>query len=113
MAKHYSAFFKRSHKEFVAKGVFDGFVGKDARLHVDPLLLKRCKTHEFVGAYEKLLDHFRKLLTLVPERDKPITNLRYKSIVQHLSFPEFHFIGLGFGDNSRAGKGITGKSLTV
>ena len=41
MAKHYSAFFKRSHKEFVAKGVFDGFVGKDARLHVDPLLLKR------------------------------------------------------------------------
>lgn len=113
MAKHYSAYFKRSHKDFVAKGVFDGFVGKDARLHVDPLLLKRCKTHEFVGAYEKLLDHFRKLLTLVPERDKPITNLRYKSIVQHLSFPEFHFIGLGFGDNSRAGKGITGKKAEL
>jgi hypothetical protein len=113
MAKHYSAYFKRSHKDFVAKGVFDGFVGKDARLHVDPLLLKRCKTPEFVGAYEKLLDHFRKLLTLVPEKDKQITNLRYKSIVQHLSFPEFHFIGLGFGDNSRAGKGITGKKAEL
>ena len=109
MAKHYSAFFKRSHKEFVVKGVFDGFVGKDARLHVDPLLLKRCFTPEFIGAYEKLLDHFRKLLNLVPDRDKPITSLRYNAIVKHLSFPEFYYIGLGFGENSNAGTGITGK----
>ena len=109
MAKHYSAYFKRSHKDFVAKGVFDGFVGKDARLHVDPLLLKRCKTIEFVGAYDKLLNHFRDLLSLVPQRDKPITPLRYKSIVKHLSFPEFYFIGLGFGEKTNAGTGITGK----
>lgn len=113
MAKHYSAYFKKSHKEFVAKGVFDGFVGKDARLHVDPLLLKRCKTQEFVGAYDKLLDHFRKLVTLVPERAKPMTNLRYKSIVKHLSFPEFYFIGLGFGEKSNAGTGITGKKAEL
>ena len=113
MAKHYSAYFKRSHKEFVAKGVFDGFVDKDAKLHVDPLLLKRCKTPEFVGAYEKLLDHFRNLLTLVPERDKPITPLRHKSIVQHLSFPEFYFVGLGFSEKSNAGTGITGKKAEL
>lgn len=113
MEKHYSAYFKRSHKEFVAKGVFNGFVGKDARLHVDPLLLKRCKTPEFVGAYDKLLDHFRKLVTLVPERDKPITDLRYKSIVKHLSFPEFYYIGLGFGEESNAGTGITGKKAEL
>ena len=113
MAKHYSAHFKRSHKEFVAKGVFDGFVGKDARLHVDPLLLKRCETPEFVGAYDKLLNHFRDLVNLVPQRDKQITPLRYKSIVQHLSFPEFYFIGLGFGEKSNAGTGITGKKAEL
>lgn len=52
MAKHYSAFFKKSHKDFVKKGVFDGYIGKDAKLHVDPLLLKHCTTPEFIGAYE-------------------------------------------------------------
>ena len=113
MAKHYSAYFKKSHKEFVAKGVFDGFVGKDARLHVDPLLLKRCKTPEFAGAYNKLLNHFRGLLTLVPQRDIAITPLRYKSIVQHLSFPEFYFIGLGFSEKSNSGTGITGKKAEL
>jgi len=108
MAKHYSAYFKRSHKDFVQAGVFDGYIGKDAKLHVDPLLLKHCTTPEFVGSYEKLLDHFRKLVTLVPESEKNITPLRRKAIVEHLSFPEFYFIGLGFGKNTNAGKGITG-----
>lgn len=113
MAKHYSEFFKRNHKEFVDKGVFDGYVGKDARLHVDPLLLKQCTTPEFVGAYDKLLNHFKQLLHLVPDSDKPITPLRYKAIIKHLSFPEFYYIGLGFGENSKAGKGITGKKAEL
>lgn len=109
MAKHYSSYFKRRHKDFVKKGVFDGFIGKDARLHVDPLLLKYCTTPEFIGAYNKLLNYFKKLVHLVPQKDEKITQLRYKSIVEHLTFPEFYFIGLGFGDNSKAGKGLTGK----
>lgn len=113
MAKHYSEFFKRSHKEFVEKGVFDGYVGKDARLHVDPLLLKQSRTPEFVGAYNKLLNHFKRLLHLVPVGDKPITPLRQKAIIEHLSFPEFYFIGLGFGENSKAGKGITGRKAEL
>lgn len=113
MAKHYSEFFKRNHKEFVEKGVFDGYVGKDARLHVDPLLLKQCKTPEFIGAYDKLLNHFKQLLHLVPVADKPITPLRRKTIVEHLSFPEFYFIGLGFGEDSKAGKGITGRKAEL
>ena len=104
MAKHYSAFFKRSHKDFVKKGVFDGYIGKDAKLHVDPLLLKHCTTPEFIGAYDKLLNHFKKLLHLVPDSDKEITRLRRNSIVKHLTFPEFCFIGLGYGENTNAGK---------
>lgn len=108
MAEHYSAYFKRSHSDFVSKGVFDGYIGKDARLHVDPLLLKNCTTPEFTGAYEKLLDHFRKLIHLVPDDEKQMTDLRYKSIVRHLSFPEFYFIGLGYGEKTNHGKGITG-----
>lgn len=108
MAKHYSAFFKRSHKDFVKKGVFDGYIGKDAKLHVDPLLLKHCTTPEFIGAYDKLLNHFKKLLHLVPDSDKEITKLRRNTIVKHLTFPEFCFIGLGYGENTNAGKGITG-----
>lgn len=113
MAKHYSAYFKRSHNEFVKKGVFDGYIGKDAKLHVDPLLLKNCTTPEFIGAYDKLLNHFKKLLHLVPACDKAITPLRYKSIVTHLSFPEFYFIGLGFSEKSNVGTGITGKKAEL
>ena len=108
MADHYSAYFKRKQSDFVSKGVFDGYFGKDARLHVDPLLLKDCTTPEFVGAYDKLLNHFRQLVHLVPGDEKRITDLRYKSIVKHLSFPEFYFIGLGYGEKTNAGKGITG-----
>lgn len=109
MAKHYSAYFKRSHNEFVKKGVFDGYIGKDAKLHVDPLLLKNCTTPEFIGAYDKLLNHFKQLLHLVPDGDNQISKLRYRSIVKHLSFPEFYFIGLGYGEKSNVGRGITGK----
>jgi hypothetical protein len=57
MAQHYSAFFERRHSDFVSKGVFDGYIGKDARLHVDSLLLKNCTTPEFIGAYEKQFDN--------------------------------------------------------
>lgn len=108
MAKHYSTYYKISHNDFVSKGVFDGYIGKDARLHVDPLLLKNCSTPEFIGAYDKLLNHFRQLVHLVPDDNVQITPLRYKSIVNHLSFPEFYYIGLGFGKDTNAGKGITG-----
>ena len=62
MAKHYGAIFERRHGDFVSKGVFDGYIGNEARLHADSLLLKNCATPEFFGAYEKLLNHFRKLI---------------------------------------------------
>ena len=81
----------------MSKGIFDDYIGKDARLPVDSLLLKNFTTPEFIGAYEKLLNHFRQLVHLVPDNEKHITKLRYKAIVKHLSFPEFYFIGLGYG----------------
>ena len=42
MAIHYSQYYNLQHKDFVSKGVYNGFLDKDSLLHIDPLLLKGC-----------------------------------------------------------------------
>ena len=44
MAEHYSKHLGVKHSDLVAKGVYNGYLDKDSQLHVDPLLLKGCKT---------------------------------------------------------------------
>jgi len=53
MALTYSKYLQIDHEALLAKGVFDGALDVDSRLHVDPLLLKKCQIAEFEEGIEK------------------------------------------------------------
>jgi len=66
MTEYYSTFFGVPHSLFEDKGTFDGFVGKDVRLHIDPLRLKGTQINEFKGAYENVfLKYFDRFVHFV------------------------------------------------
>ena len=52
MAIHYSTFFGVAHEDLTSRGVFDACVDVDIKMHVDPLLLKKCQVPEFKDAYD-------------------------------------------------------------
>lgn len=65
MAMYYSKFFGVPHSAFEEKGVLDGFIGRDMRLHIDPLRLKNTQVPEFIGSYESVFfEIFRQVCSL-------------------------------------------------
>lgn len=108
--KHYSCYFKISHRVLIDAGVFDGLVERDVQLHVDPMLLKNCKIPEFAGAYQKFLDYFNEIVTLTEGMKDPIIKGRcYKEIIRRMQFPEVVNTGLGYSTSNTKGNGISGK----
>ena len=43
---HYSEYLQIKHSLLVSKGVYDGYIDKDSKLHIDPLLLKACPIND-------------------------------------------------------------------
>ena len=60
---YYSTYFEVKHSAFVDAGVFDGQIGQDVKMHINPLLLRNCKEPEFVNAYDVFLNYFIKIIT--------------------------------------------------
>ena len=59
MSISYSKHLGVKHLDLVQKGVFNGYINEDSKLHVDPLLLKECKIPEFENAYNEFLQYFK------------------------------------------------------
>jgi hypothetical protein len=57
MSISYSKHLEVKHLDLVQKGVFNGYLNEDSKLHVDPLLLKGCKIPEFENAYNHLQEY--------------------------------------------------------
>ena len=107
---HYSKYFKMPHRDFVKGGVFDGLIERDIPLHVDPMLMKKCKIPEFESAYKKFLDYFNEIVTLTKGMKKPlIKNRCFKEIIGKMQFPEVVNTGLGYSESNTKGSGISGK----
>jgi hypothetical protein len=51
---YYSTYFGIKHSAFVDTGVFDGQIGQDVNMHINPLLLRNCEAPEFKNAYDEL-----------------------------------------------------------
>lgn len=93
-SRHYSLYFGVPHEDFVRLGVYDGFVNEDSTLHINPLLLKKCRVPEFEGAYESFLDHFKPILLLASRAKE---NPRFfKEIERRFQFKEIANTGLGY-----------------
>lgn len=109
MALYYSQYFKLKHKDFAAKGVYNGFLDKDSLLHIDPLLLKECKIPEFINAYDNFLNYFKAFIPLVKNtKQTNEQDLFFKTIVKRFTMSEIPNTGLGFSKENSHGKGISG-----
>lgn len=50
-------------------GAFDAILDRDTPLFINPALLKRCHVPELTGAYARVLDHFRKVISILKGAD--------------------------------------------
>ena len=109
MALTYSKYLQISHQTLISKGVYNGALDQDYKLHIDPLLIKTCDIPEFKGAYEEFITYFKKFIILAPlVKAHNFTDKPYRQILQGFYFPERANTGLGYSKGSTHGKGISG-----
>lgn len=109
MAIHYSTYFDIKHEDLTSRGVFDACVDVDIKMHVDPLLLKRCKVPEFENAYESFFEYFSRFVDFVPMVQHPNTSDRFfRKMVEFFTLSEIPNTGLGYSEGHTHGHGISG-----
>ena len=107
---YYSTYFKVKHSAFIDAGVFDGQIGEDANMHVNPLMLRNCKDEEFNGAYEEFLAYFTPILNLARNvKDLSTSDRCFRQIFLKFQFKELPNTGLGYATRGSHGNGISGK----
>lgn len=98
-------FYKLDRKLFEESGAFDALLDWDTLLFIDPFLLQKANTPEFLTAHESLLDYFRKVLKLITH-SKSENDKAWTEAVKRLTFGEIGTFGLGYAQGSSAGSGI-------
>lgn len=109
---YYSDYFGVPALSFKEKGVFNGKIREDSRLHIDPMLLRNSSIPEFQTAYEDLMNYFRKFVPLTRIYNISSGNRKeniFKGIVKHCMFKELPNTGLGYSTGFGRGNGISGK----
>lgn len=106
---NYSTYFRVKHSAFVDAGVFDGQIGKDVNMHINPLLLRNCKVPEFENAYDEFLNYFKDIISLAKHVKELSTKDRcFRQIIKLFQFKETHNSGLGYSVSGTRGTGISG-----
>ena len=109
MALTYSEYLRVDHDALLSKGVYDGSLDLDSRLHVDPLLLKKCEIEEFNGAYDDFIHYFDRFIDLVPlVRSRQTSDRAFNAIYKNFHFKERANTGLGYSIHGTHGRGISG-----
>lgn len=109
MATHYSTYFNVKHEDLTSRGVFDACVDVDIKMHVDPLLLKKCRVPEFNNAYDDFFEFFRRFMDIVPVVKQPDLKDRFfKLMVSLFTLSEIPNTGLGYSEGHTHGHGISG-----
>ena len=106
---NYSTYFRVKHSAFVDAGVFDGQIGKDVNMHINPLLLRNCKVPEFENAYDEFLNYFKNIISLAKHvKELSTTDRCFRQIIKLFQFKETHNSGLGYSVSGTRGTGISG-----
>lgn len=108
MPRKISTLLGTTTKELESKGVFDGFVDVDSRLHIDPSLLKKVNIKEFESAEEEFRDYFNNILTLIKGSNKQGDAL-WNEAWRRLQFKEEGSAALGYSEKGTGGSGIGSK----
>lgn len=106
---NYSTYFRVKHSAFVDAGVFDGQIGKDVNMHINPLLLRNCNVPEFENAYDEFLNYFKDIISLAKHvKELSTTDRCFRQIIKLFQFKETHNSGLGYSVSGTQGTGISG-----
>ena len=106
---NYSTYFRVKHSAFVDAGVFDGQIGKDVNMHINPLLLRNCTEPEFENAYDEFLNYFKDIISLAKHvKELSTTDRCFRQIIKLFQFKETHNSGLGYSVSGTRGTGISG-----
>lgn len=105
MPRKISTLLNVSSKSLKTKGVFDGFVDIDSRLHVDPSLLKNCRTPEFKTAHKQLETYFNEVLILI-SNSKVKNDVFWRRAHKRLQFKEIGNTALGYSEKGTGGSAI-------
>jgi hypothetical protein len=90
-------------------GTFNIKIDEDNLYYIDPRLLEKAKTAEFVGAYADVDDYFEALLVLVG-KSKTKGDALWRAAESHLRFREAEGLCLGYTRDGTGGSGI-GKKI--
>lgn len=91
-------------KSLERAGVFDALIDGDSKFFINLKLLQSTTVPEFVGAYDKINEHFRKIGLLL--QNATVGDRLYKKAFELFYFPEVNGINLGFSSgNHGAGFG--------
>lgn len=106
----YSTYYRIRHSAFINAGVFDGQIGEDVKMYVNPLLLRNCKEPEFENAYNDFLEYFESILILASNvQQVSLDDICYNQLVKKFKFKEIPNTGLGYSEMGGHGNGISGK----
>ncbi len=84
---------------------FNGFIGIDSGLYLDPRLLKKTCIQELKGSYKNFRKHFEKIIKVLA-KSKSREDILFRSAVKLLTFKEPGFLSLGYSSGGNSGRGI-------
>ena len=105
MAKRLSQYFSVPAEELHKRGVFNGFLGIDSKLFIDPNLLKVAKAPEFAQARADLDSYFNDVIKLLGA-SKATGDLPWREAEKRLVFREQSGVALGYSNAGGYGSGI-------
>ena len=105
MVQLLSTYLNAHPRDLKRLGVFDGYLGIDNRLFVDPRLVESSNAPEFQDARQELVGHFSKVIKLL-EASKYRGDIAWRAAYDLLVFPEERGVFLGYAGAGQAGRGI-------
>ncbi|WP_162909595.1 hypothetical protein [Aggregatilinea lenta] len=92
-------------EEFAQTGAFDAILDVDAKLFIDPHLLKDTSAPELQGSYGKVRHRFIEILKLLEASKKP-GDKAWREAAHRFRFPEVQGLCIGYSAQSTSGSGM-------
>lgn len=105
MIRRLNNYLNISEKELASYGAFNSFLGIDAKVFLDPLLLGNLNIPEFSGSRDRIREYYRKIVVLL-DASKAEGDAAWIEAFRRLMVKEIKGFSVGYGNHSDDGNGI-------
>lgn len=107
MELRYSEYFGIDKTIFEKLGIFNGFILHDSEYYLNPKLIKNTDNPFFQSSYQKIQKRFALIISTVEKIQIPDKrDYYYKSAIDAIKSKENGYIGLGYSEAGKKGRGI-------